>query len=219
MNIPTIPQMDEFTRQLVLGDGYGRARVKNSSGKETTISWFGRCATDDVYKITARLDLINAVRAVTKTRAKSKMTHNYDKARADLEQRGLKFISGGIDNTAAKRPVAARIFYRSEGGEVLCCESEPMTPAGVDALQSQHPPFEWFLGAQSTPATSMDGILSVEIPYEVRERIRENTDEKKIPTHARFVIFPSQRSEPVETFEVLDYREDSTAGCGAGLLC
>lgn len=97
-----------------------------------------------------------------------------------------------------------RIYYRSEGGEILCCDSERLTCDRAETLARS-------LGA-SVRSARYGRVITMreDAPsdaFDVEILIADNA-ERMLPSHnARRVVFPSQRTEPVERIE----REDVAA--------
>ncbi len=72
--------------------------------------------------------------ALRPTRRKRSPPRTY--SRAPLERAGLARLTDPTPDPSERAVWVVRIYYRSMGGEVLACDSEPMTPAGRDALLS-----------------------------------------------------------------------------------
>ncbi len=191
--------------------------VPNASGTQTSFSWADQRSIPSLAELERRPDVLEARREILaqlrkiKTVRRSRARANHARARAELEERGARFMRDGYESDAKQRPCALRVFYRSMDGEVLVCESEPMTYIGVqNAIAAARVMFDWALAVECVPACplSMHGIERCELPPNVRNMIAgpkaTGAQIRKTPTHGRFVVFPSQRLEPVE---VTDFSE------------
>lgn len=221
--MPTWEEIEELRERdrLVLGGA-----IKNASGSQTWFRWAQRVPNYSELErlpeeLEWRLETMRAIRTI-KSRRRARPRVNYEKARAELEARGLAFIEHGFQSDAKKRPCAVRVIYVSAGDEILACESEPMTFTACEAVKNDAGVrFAWALHVEIVPAApvSMHGIQRVEIPIEVRGKLAEQSDLpyraalKTIPTHARFVVFPSQQER------AWDETPRACARCGSAELC
>lgn len=160
-----------------------------------------------------------------------RQTHRRPDAGA-LERQGAAALLG-YQTDAKRTPCRVRTFYTSMGGEVLVCDSEPMTHAACErAIGSTYSHMSWVLGTAIVQAdqTVTDGT-TVALPLAVRadlalaecKRIHSDWDDlrhheqnrvrdiqfKRTPDVARAVVFPSQRSEPVEVTETPEVAPES----------
>lgn len=196
--MPTWEEIEASRERERLVDG---GAVKNASGTQTVFRWATRVPNLSELErlpdeLAFRRKTLEAFRTI-KTRKRSRARANPERGRAELEARGLAFLDRGFDSDAKKRPCALRMFYRSEGGEVLACESDPMTFAACEAARSSRPWFGWALAVDTVPATpgSLHAVKQVEIPHDVRHRLKDELGAKSwrdVPAQARFVVFPSQ---------------------------
>lgn len=208
--------------------------VDNASGGKTVVRWAMRvpnmCELERLGdELAHRVDTLEKLRTgIRPTRKRARPRANHERARAEYERSGADAITG-YSTDAKKRPVALRIFYRSFGDEILACESEPMTCADAERAKGKEwDRYRWAMHIEIVPATpnSMSAIREVPLPSSMREAMASASDVKpwreaikSIPTRARFVVFPSQRSERTEKRD--ETRADTRApamGLDAGLL-
>lgn len=227
-----IGAMEKWTadrERMLLVDG---GIVDNASDGRTVVRWAMRvpnmCELERLGdELAHRVDTLEKLRTI-KTRKRARARVNHERARAEYERSGADAITG-YSTDAKKRPVALRIFYRSFGDEILACESEPMTCADAERTKgAEWDRFGWAMHVEIVPATprSMSAIREVPLPSSMREAMAGASDVKpwreaikSIPTHARFVVFPSQRPERVESHD--ETRTDNrppAMGLDAGLL-
>jgi hypothetical protein len=95
-----------------------------------------------------------------------------------LERRGLRNLTA-LPRPLSKRAVQiVRIYYRSQGGELLCCDSDPLTWQAADKLRSEmRAPCSdaefvevYSLGVYSpgVSPTPQSGARFVRLPHQVR---------------------------------------------------
>lgn len=191
-------------------------RVKNTAGTYTVCRWheiprYDHALPHNAEAITGRRVVVDAVRSI---RYRRKAARRPDPSA--LEKAGEDALKG-YQTDAKNRPCAVRIWYLSEGGEILCTETEPMAIAGCEALISKQRGSD-ALHLQVVPASpkSLHAIVEAEIPGDARRKLAEvaaGPDAtprvvaaafKKTPSKCRFVVFPSQRPEPVEVTEATE---------------
>jgi hypothetical protein len=211
------PDRWEAERQLELRLEGGT--VECAGGARAYVKWYERIPRYEVdqshyaKKLAERDRVLSEMRRIkTRRRAARKPDPGA------LEDAGTEALLG-YESDAKRRPSAARIWYLSEGGELLCTESEPMTRQGAEGVVSRARgawPFAW---AEVVPATpdSLPEVRDVEVPPHVRELLAERVAgprgtweenrarerrvrelRKEQPTRCRFVLFPSQRPESGE---------------------
>lgn len=214
----------ERERTLLVEGG----RVKNASGSWTSVRWAMRVPNMSELdrlgdELAHRIDTLEKIRTgIRPTRNRARPRANHERARAAFEASGADAING-YQSTAKRQPVALRIFYRSAGGEILACESDPMTCA--DAERTAGPSwarFGWALSVEIVPASpkSLHAIRELAIPSAMRDAMASTSDVKPwrealklIPTHARFVVFPSQHER------ANDEAPRACGDCGSPELC
>lgn len=89
-------------------------------------------------------------------------------------------------------PYVVRIYYKSMGGEVLCCDSEIMSRSKAENLYNQHRDHRraWFKGGS-------DAIGALLLPVKNGKPVRPI---KSGMRDARLVTFPSQMTNQIEIF-------------------
>ncbi len=103
----------------------------------------------------------------------------------------------GLANLAAKRPAppksarwVVRIYYRSQGDELLCCDSDPLTRAKADALRTSLNGSEVSRQVDGEWATRRVSLYDVELA----EVVGVSEQERRLPLRdARRAVLPHQR--------------------------
>lgn len=124
---------------------------------------------------TGRDDLLRKMQAIRPAKRRPRVNH--ERARAAAEERGGAALARPDTAEPSERAcMVVRIYYRSQGEEILAFDTAPMTSAAASRLHSEYSSPGW-VGVDSD-------IFPVSAP-------------KPLRSDARFVVLPSQRSEPV----------------------
>lgn len=110
-----------------------------------------------------------------------------------LERRGLKNLSVSEVEAGDGPRRIVRIYYRSEGNEILCCHSGPLSVAAADKLAAEHRPWN-FVDAKG-PSDAVDAEILRVVCVKDRPRYDSCTCVECVPIKhdARLVVLPSQR--------------------------
>jgi len=150
-------------------DDRGRTvvHVANASGGQTVITWAKHPIGDPATVEADRAHIVHEIGSIKTARRSVRVNHV--KARERFEARGLAAITA-VEPSSAKPTHVVRIYYTSQGDELLCFDAGPMSRAAADSL------------AHATRARTevIDTRLWNPIP---------------LPKGARLVVLPSQMHE------------------------
>ncbi len=188
--------------------------VPGCSGRgQIAIAW--RPALDsrafaNVPDTIAERDAVLVAMRTIKTTRRARPRPNHERARAKLEARGLDALElPDRDPATPARKWIVRVYYRSEGDELLCFDAGPLTVQAADALASEFTTRQIFNPAKGkrrlksepmyiddphAPGPSAEKFLRDEIGPDAIAQGR-----CRAPSHgARLVVLPSQAFRPVE---------------------
>lgn len=142
---------------------------------------------------------MQAIRPTTKRRTAINYERNRARAREVAER-----ILAEPDNAAmaAKRPVVVRIYYRSQGGDLLAFDTAPMTPCASDRLIDhcrQSDVIDWDIFPSGGARGLRKDARLVVLPSQVADSVHVvSGDPVTEPTTARIaaMCMPSDGYEP-----------------------
>lgn len=111
-------------------------------------------------------------------------------ARANAaERRGLAYLASPEPEVSKRATHKCRVYYTSEGGELLCFDSGPLTPFMAQKMADSLPPQREWKGGYYGRGYSSDAIACHVLPLDYAG-----------PTlaGARLVTLPSQMNQPVQ---------------------
>jgi hypothetical protein len=144
------------------------------------IRWYPRSDSDPAALVAfqaTREKILRKMRALGHTRRHRQAAPNYAKIREATEARGLARIMA--TPSEGERVHIVRIYYRSMGGEVLACDSDPLTSSEAGALMREHiddtRPTLASLGCEryrdGAPRGLREGVRLVTLPSQRVERV------------------------------------------------
>lgn len=170
-------------------DDRGReiVRVANASGGQTEITWAKHPVGDPATVESERVRIVSAIETLKTLRRTLRVNHA--KARERFEARGLAAMAERSTPHAAPTHVV-RIYYVSQGDELLCFDAGPMSLRAAATLASE-------TDRDSGVRRGMHGQRDV-----VAEVIDTRKGPIKPPKGARLVVLPSQMHERGEVASV-----------------
>ncbi len=197
-----------------------RLRLIGGRIGQTELHWFRpldtRAYSNEPLTIAERDEVIAAVRAIKPTRRRARAQPNHERARARMESRGLAALElPDRDPPTHARRWIVRVYYHSEGDELLCFDAGPLTIQAADALASEFQNRQIFNPAKgkrrrkdepmwiddpNAPGPSAEKFDRDEIGADAIAQGRY-----RAPAHgARLVVLPSQAHRPVEVYRDSD---------------
>lgn len=188
-------------------------RVRNASGGQTEIRWPTDLSSrhpDDPHVVVERARRVEVLAQIEHKirphRRRASPKPNHTRARTAFETAGLEGLAGYRYEGKRAPHMVVRIFYLSEGGEILACETDPMGLGGCDRVRALAPSDAIWMEAVAIFERPADYAppTEVAIPLEARRAIarqrlgRDASDSaiyseaRRTPERARFVVFPSQ---------------------------
>lgn len=182
--------------------------MRNASGGQTSFSW--RTDLDERHphyadqRAEREAVLEQIERGIKPYRVRRTPRPNYARARLELEATPEEVAYEHKSKRAAH--LVVRIFYISEGGEILACDSDPMGLGGCDHVRAKATavcPSD-ALGMFVMPRTYVEPPTEVAVPLDVAHEIALRrlgkdatplalaSERRRVPDRARFVVFPSQ---------------------------
>lgn len=170
-----------------------RATYRVVGGPRQFFATFYR--TDDLTdeQLERREEFARDVLAIKPLRRRSSKV-DHARARARLEAAGSKAIAEADRATPEElasskgRKWLVRIYYWSEGGELLCFDAGPYHRATADRVAGEHAPQDYRPRQSSPPSAEV-------FDRDQRARAIAQGDVRRPVRGARLVVLPSQRAE------------------------
>lgn len=179
-------------------------KVRNASGGQTDIRWrvdLGQVQypNDHPHVVAERARRIEILEQI------QRKIRPYHKRAARKPKPDLERVPEAYVYEGKRAPyLVVRIWYLSEGGEILACDTDPMGLGGCDRVRA-HAPSDAIWTETHRFESDKPAPETVPIPVDAarviaRRRLgRDASDSaiyseaRRVPDSCRFVVFPSQR--------------------------